>query len=129
MYFGVGLVSETTRLYAPPPRVGATDESHFVRDFKKTYGLTPAKYRERFLRGRRAQVLRSRGGQGGVIREAVANVLEQLHRAGHDARQIGVSVAVEVASHQRSPTKRNRQSRKFSLVKSNLFLRMEIIET
>ena len=27
--------------------VGVTDESHFVRDFKKSYGLTPAKYRER----------------------------------------------------------------------------------
>lgn len=27
-------------------KVGVTDESHFVRDFKKTYGLTPAKYRE-----------------------------------------------------------------------------------
>ena len=30
-------------------RVGVTDESHFVRDFKKTFGCTPAKYRERFL--------------------------------------------------------------------------------
>ena len=29
--------------------VGLTDESHFVRDFKKTCGLTPARYRERFL--------------------------------------------------------------------------------
>lgn len=32
-------------------KVGVTDESHFVRDFKKTYGLTPAKYRERFQSG------------------------------------------------------------------------------
>ena len=31
--------------------VGLTDESHFVRDFKKTCGLTPARYRERFLSG------------------------------------------------------------------------------
>jgi transcriptional regulator GlxA family with amidase domain len=30
-------------------RVGVADESHFVRDFKKTYGLTPARYREKFL--------------------------------------------------------------------------------
>jgi AraC-like DNA-binding protein len=29
-------------------KVGVTDESHFVRDFKKSYGLSPAKYRERF---------------------------------------------------------------------------------
>src|ERR1044072_1941076 len=28
--------------------VGLTDESHFVRDFKKTCGLTQARYRERF---------------------------------------------------------------------------------
>ncbi|HEX8147808.1 MAG TPA: AraC family transcriptional regulator [Pyrinomonadaceae bacterium] len=28
--------------------VGLSDESHFVRDFKKTCGLTPARYRERF---------------------------------------------------------------------------------
>src|SRR5215208_2105261 len=28
--------------------VGLTDESHFVRDFKKTCGLTPARYRQRF---------------------------------------------------------------------------------
>ena len=31
--------------------VGVTDESHFVRDFKKTCGLTPARYRERFRNG------------------------------------------------------------------------------
>jgi AraC-like DNA-binding protein len=26
-------------------RVGFNDDSHFVRDFKKTYNLTPAQYR------------------------------------------------------------------------------------
>jgi AraC-like DNA-binding protein len=31
--------------------VGLTDESHFVRDFKKNSGLTPARYRERFHNG------------------------------------------------------------------------------
>ena len=31
--------------------VGLTDESHFVRDFKKACGLTPARYRERFHNG------------------------------------------------------------------------------
>ena len=29
--------------------VGLTDESHFVRDFKKSCGLTPARYRKLFL--------------------------------------------------------------------------------
>jgi transcriptional regulator GlxA family with amidase domain len=31
-------------------RVGLTDDSHFVRDFKKLYGLTPAQYRARYQR-------------------------------------------------------------------------------
>jgi AraC-like DNA-binding protein len=26
-------------------RVGCTDESHFVRDFKRFYGVTPSEYR------------------------------------------------------------------------------------
>jgi predicted transposase len=26
-------------------RVGLTDESHFVRDFKRLYGMTPSEYR------------------------------------------------------------------------------------
>ncbi|HEV2912039.1 MAG TPA: helix-turn-helix transcriptional regulator [Pyrinomonadaceae bacterium] len=29
-------------------RIGITDESHFVRDFKQSYGMTPAQYRARF---------------------------------------------------------------------------------
>jgi AraC-like DNA-binding protein len=30
-------------------RVGITDESHFVRDFKRLYGLTPSEYRNSAL--------------------------------------------------------------------------------
>lgn len=30
-------------------KVGVRDESHFVRDFKTVYGLTPAQYRTRHL--------------------------------------------------------------------------------
>ncbi|MFN2482857.1 MAG: helix-turn-helix domain-containing protein [Pyrinomonadaceae bacterium] len=36
-------------------RVGVADGSHFVRDFKKTFGCSPAKYRERFLSARPAE--------------------------------------------------------------------------
>ena len=31
-------------------RIGITDESHFVRDFKQSFGLTPAQYRARYGR-------------------------------------------------------------------------------
>jgi two-component system, response regulator YesN len=30
-------------------RVGVNDESHFVRDFKRIYGVTPGQYRKQFL--------------------------------------------------------------------------------
>ena len=30
-------------------RVGCTDDSHFVRDFKRTYGMTPSEYRNSAL--------------------------------------------------------------------------------
>lgn len=32
-------------------RVGCTDESHFVRDFKRIYGVTPSEYRNGALAG------------------------------------------------------------------------------
>lgn len=35
--------------------VGLNDASHFVRDFKRSYGLTPAQYRKRFTRRERAR--------------------------------------------------------------------------
>ena len=35
------------RLKEVMPQVGITDESHFVRDFKKTHGLPPIRYRHR----------------------------------------------------------------------------------
>ena len=36
-------------------RVGLNDESHFVRDFKSTYGLSPACYRTQFRANGRAE--------------------------------------------------------------------------
>ena len=41
------------RLKELMPRVGISDESHFVRDFKKKHGLPPIKYRHRHRRRRR----------------------------------------------------------------------------
>lgn len=36
-------------------RVGLSDDSHFVRDFKKLYGLTPAQYRARHRRPKKGK--------------------------------------------------------------------------
>ena len=32
-------------------KIGINDESHFVRDFKRTYGLSPTQYRARYRSG------------------------------------------------------------------------------
>lgn len=40
------------RLKEVMPQVGISDESHFVKDFKKTHGLPPIKYRHRAARVR-----------------------------------------------------------------------------
>jgi AraC family transcriptional regulator, arabinose operon regulatory protein len=42
------------RLKEVLPQVGISDESHFVRDFKKKHGMPPMKYRHRH-RKRRSQ--------------------------------------------------------------------------
>lgn len=41
-------------------RVGGTDESHFVRDFKRIYGVTPSEYRNGALAAREPPELESR---------------------------------------------------------------------
>ena len=38
------------RLKEVMPKVGISDESHFVKDFKKEHGLPPIKYRHRHRR-------------------------------------------------------------------------------
>lgn len=41
------LAGSFLRLKEVMPRIGVTDDSHFVRDFKKTHGLPPIKYRSK----------------------------------------------------------------------------------
>jgi transcriptional regulator GlxA family with amidase domain len=43
-------------------RVGLNDESHFVRDFKSTYGHSPAHYRSQF--GNNGSEIGSKGNKG-----------------------------------------------------------------
>lgn len=36
-------------------KVGASDETHFLRDFKQKFGLTPNEYRQKFRNSRNSQ--------------------------------------------------------------------------
>lgn len=100
-------------------RVGATDESHFVRDFKKAYGLTPAKYRERFLRGRRAQGASAEA----AARRARPRKAEHMRRAPSSASP---PIMVRRPSHPRQladDRAPERRAAKLKDVQSLLFLR------
>ena len=69
-------------------RVGLNDESHFVRDFKSTYGSSPALYRSHFRRNAGEQSNGdshnadsrngdSHGQQPGQLRQKVASAAKQ----------------------------------------------------
>lgn len=69
-------------------RVGLNDESHFVRDFKSTYGSSPALYRSHFRRNAGEQSNGdshngdshngdSHGQQAGQLRQKIASVAKQ----------------------------------------------------
>lgn len=60
-------------------RVGVTDESHFVRDFKRTYQCTPAKYRERFRNGQQTD--------GTPTERPGSNPVPELLPAGYALKQ------------------------------------------
>jgi len=54
-------------------QVGLNDESHFVRDFKSTYGYSPALYRSRF----RSNGAEEHNGNGNGNSEAKPGKLQQ----------------------------------------------------
>ena len=43
-------------------RVGVNDDSHFVRDFEKIFGVTPARYRARFSSGNHKAAVSRKSG-------------------------------------------------------------------
>lgn len=45
-------------------QVGLNDESHFVRDFKSTYGFSPALYRSRFKNNHNSEGHNGSNGNG-----------------------------------------------------------------
>lgn len=63
-------------------QVGLTDESHFVRDFKSTYGYSPALYRSKFrnngsANGNNGNGNGSNGNQSDSVRQQISRVLKQ----------------------------------------------------
>ena len=71
-------------------QVGLNDESHFVRDFKSTYGFSPALYRSRFKNNELEEGHNGNGNGNGkvtepgklqqvLVRAAKRSVLPSIH--------------------------------------------------
>jgi transcriptional regulator GlxA family with amidase domain len=69
-------------------QVGLTDESHFVRDFKSTYGFSPALYRSNFKSNGNGAKKEDQAGSNGnqpnkaqqqIAKAAKQSVLPSLH--------------------------------------------------
>lgn len=59
-------------------QVGLNDESHFVRDFKSTYGYSPALYRSRFKsNGEEKESNGNNGKQPSSVRQQVTQAAKQ----------------------------------------------------
>ena len=61
-------------------QVGLNDESHFVRDFKSTYGYSPALYRSQFRNNGSANGLNGNGDNGNKsnsVRQQLAQTAKQ----------------------------------------------------
>lgn len=60
-------------------QVGLNDESHFVRDFKSTYGYSPALYRARFISNKEQENQKGNNGnsQPGTVRQQITQVAKQ----------------------------------------------------
>ncbi|HEV2800462.1 MAG TPA: helix-turn-helix transcriptional regulator [Pyrinomonadaceae bacterium] len=77
---------ETTFLSVKEIRalVGLNDESHFARDFRAAYGLTPQQHREHFLGLATADRGRSRAEQDRLLN---SNIGQEKDLASHRARE------------------------------------------
>ena len=64
-------------------QVGLNDESHFVRDFKSTYGFSPALYRSRFKNNHTQEEHNSNGNNGSKATESSKLQQELIRVAKH----------------------------------------------
>jgi AraC-like DNA-binding protein len=89
-------------------RVGLNDESHFVRDFKATYGLSPACYRTQF-RANGGADSRNRGSHNGSSHNDDSangdahNGNGDSHH-GNQSGRLGQQLLIRVAKHSILPT-------------------------
>src|SRR5829696_5497045 len=58
-------------------RVGLNDESHFVRDFKSTYGSSPALYRTRFKSNSEDHGHNGNGNQPATVKQQLSQIAKQ----------------------------------------------------
>ena len=58
-------------------QVGLNDESHFVRDFKSTYGSSPALYRTRFKSNSEENGHNGNGNQPSKVNQQLAHIAKQ----------------------------------------------------
>ena len=66
-------------------RVGLNDESHFVRDFKSTYGFSPALYRARFKNNPTEELHNGNNGNNGSNGTTPGKVQQELVRVGKNS--------------------------------------------
>ncbi len=79
-------------------QVGLNDESHFVRDFKSTYGFSPALYRARF-RSNGAEE-HGRNGNGNVMDQGEpSKIRQQLVRMAKQSVLPSLHILVYVFSY------------------------------
>ena len=79
-------------------QVGLNDESHFVRDFKSTYGYSPALYRSRF-RSNGAELHNGNGNGNGLDQGEPSKLRQQLGRIAKQSVLPSLHVLVYVFSY------------------------------
>ena len=80
-------------------QVGLNDESHFVRDFKSTYGFSPALYRTHFKNNHTEAHTGNNGNKHGSNGTKPNNVQQELVRAAKSSLLPSIHLVVCMVSY------------------------------
>ena len=80
-------------------QVGLNDESHFVRDFKSTYGFSPALYRTHFKNNHTEAHNGNNGNKNGSNGTKPNNLRQELVRAAKNSLLPSIHLAVCMVSY------------------------------